>query len=247
MQRRQPSYNIWIIALLVCSNFSYGFQKKDSIAAIDVLNKVLEVYSNTNQYRFDVDYTSYGSYEDNEVLEHYKGKVYKSANTFYSKTQNTIILSNAKKSLKIYEDEKAIEVYDNSTQVTEVQNLININAFLKHYKHKTIEEKGKLYICTFQTGYITQMPYGKIVLYINKEDYTIIKQDLFLLARLPYYTKYGEKKMGNPRIEISFSNFKRQLNTEEKKSIKLSTYITIKGNTIKGSQKYKDYSIDKIQ
>lgn len=246
MQRRQLSYKIWIIALLLCGNFSYGFQKKDSIAAIAVLNKVQEVYSKTNQYRFDVDYTSYGSYEDNEVLEHYKGKIYKSSNTFYSKTQNTIILSDANKSLKIYEDEKAIEVYDNSTQVTEVQNPTNINAFLKHYKQITIEEKDKLYICTLQTGYITQMPYGKIVLYINKENYTIIKQDLFLLARLPYYTKSGEKKMGNPRIEISFSNFKKQLNTEEQKSIKLSTYITIKGSTIIGNQKYKDFSIDKI-
>lgn len=212
---------------------------------IDIIKKSHDMYTNLDRYSFETNYKSFGSYDDTEVLENYNGKMIRKDKQVYLRTNNTIFLNSQDKNLKIYGDEKVIEAYKAVKQDAIKQSPIFITEMLKQYKHKDFEESTKHFICTLQAGYITQMPYGKIIIYINKKTYAIEKQIFYMLAKLPYVSnKTGERKTGNPRIEIELKSFKTTINNQELNQINLSNYVKTSGSKLLAVGEFKDFTIE---
>jgi len=214
----------------------------------NLLDKSQNVYTKHANYSVTTNYKSYGAHNDTEVLQEYNGYMLKQGNTNYLGISNTAFLSTGQHMLKVYGNEKVIEYLDQPDNTILNKSPLQLQQLLKYYKYKDITDNGTHYICTLQTSYITQMPYGKIVIHINKKDYTITKQILYLLTRLPYISpKTGEKKMGNPKVEITLSNFKTKLTKEDRALLQLSTYLNINGAKVSASTAYKDFKIESVK
>ena len=239
--------NIIVLVVFFCIKTVWVFGQKniESNTVEDIIKKSHDMYANLQRFRFEADYKSFGSYDDTEILENYNGKMIRDNKQVYLRINNTIFLNSQGKNLKIYGDEKVIEAYKEVKQDVIEQSPIFITEMLNHYKHKDFEETSGHFICTLQTGYLTQMPYGKIVIYVNKKTYAIERQIFYMLAKLPYVSnKTGERKIGNPRIEIELKNFKTTISDQELNQISLSNYVKTSGSKLTTVGEFKDFTIE---
>ena len=120
---------------------------------------------------------------------------------------------------------------------------VYIENFIKLFKNKTIVDKGDYYMCTLTTDVITQVPYGKIELFIDKDSYVITKQVLYFLAEYPFIDENGKQQKGNPKMVVTLSNFKKEISQELTEVTDIKQYITKTGDSYKPSATYKEFKI----
>ncbi len=215
--------------------------------------KVQEVLAATQKkmqeeksYSCHLDYSLYASYTSQKYKEHYEGTMIKFEEALYTKINVTTFLNTSRTSLKINENQQAMEYSKVKGALQSDQSPLNmLTTFIKLFKTKTIEDKGSQWLCTLSTDVITQLPFGKVEIYINKENNVVTNQVLYFLTQMPYLNERGERVMASPRLEIKLSNFKLKLSKEEEAFTKLSKYIKNKAEAIIPVGAYKDFKIIK--
>lgn len=229
--------NLFLIFAFV--SFSYGIAQVPQVD--DLLNKSIKTYDKS-VYKLDLKYNLYGTHTSSDVIESYSGSYILDHKNSYLSINNTITINNGvqNKGVKIYKDEEKIETFSTSN-IADV-NPIDISKFLKYFKDRTIEDMGNYYRCTLISGVITQLPFGKVVLEIDKESYHIKKQVLFFLNAVTYKDQNAQEKQGNPRLEVQLNNYKTQLSKSQKQLFNLSNYTS--NNTAVGE--YKSYKVVKL-
>ncbi|MEE9363950.1 MAG: hypothetical protein V3U92_15220 [Cellulophaga sp.] len=193
-----------LVLLLLGAALSSNAQGKD---VEKVLDKATDFYKNKDQYKINMTFSLYRGLTGNTITETYKGTMEKSGE--YSR--NTIL------STQVHRFSKAQLVIDATaktmtyTQIdpVAVQNSpMEIGAFLKYYEKSQLLDTGEnQWICemvTTKKNFI-QVPYSKVVLYINKKDYSISKQELYFTNLIPFKGKSGnntEQDYGRLVIEL---------------------------------------------
>jgi hypothetical protein len=161
----------------------------------------------------------------------------------YSKINHTFFISDALSQLaiKCNESQKALVI--TKAGVSEQQPWELLDTFTDQFSVKNVIDKGNHWICSLTTDVITQLPYGKVEIYIDKKSSLITKQVLYFLSQTPYKTANGEKRIGSPKMEITLSNYKTVLNETEKRTVQLNTYVKQSGSTIQPVGVYKKFEI----
>ncbi len=230
---------IFIICLIFVTNtFS------QELTAELVLKKAQESTSNTSMLSCNLLYSYYPTYSTTEVLEQYDGQLIKNNSNYFIRINETIFLTDVVKSmaLKLNTSEKAMLVSKLKT-ASNLESPINITTIIKQFKSATLIDNGTTWTCTLTAPQISQLPYSKVEILIDKEDYKIKKQSLFFSTKAPYTDKNKKEVFDNPRLEITISDYKITLDAKEKSKTDIETYISIGKQKIKPSTQYNDFNI----
>lgn len=230
-----------IACCFICFSVLTNAQEK---TVNEILKGTQEAMKKHTDLSCNMNYNWYDTYTATRPSIEYKGVMIKQESVVYSKINQTFFISDEKEqlALKCNEAQQALVVSKvNANQEQLPWELIEI--YIKQFKIKKVIDKGDHWVCTLTTDVITQLPYGKVEIYIDKKSALMTKQVLYFLSQVPYKNTKGEKKMGNPKLEISLSNYKTVLNNEEKTTARLATYIKGSGENIEPVAAYKTFEI----
>lgn len=226
------SYSICIL-IFICSISAYSQENKQLTT---IFQKVSEAYTNPERISLNFSYKLYTTYKSPIVSEQYIGYYFKTKTESYMKIHNTEFMQAKGISLKVNHDQKAMLVGKNSAEIA-AATPTNISGYLKYFKTKNLSSDGNNWICTLETSLYTQLPYGKIVVYVNKRTYKIEKQILYLLDKASYKNKNGIIKQDYPRLEITISD------RNSFDVFNINTFITMHGQNYLPSKKYSNYKL----
>ncbi|MEP0266067.1 hypothetical protein [Dokdonia sp.] len=204
------------------------FGQSDISKVIDILNQSQEVYEAQNAYAMDATYTLYQGAESDVIDEAYDALLIKQEDTYYSRIHHTEHVYFAKAYLKANHDQKRFQ-YGAIKEQQSAEKGITINNYLNFFKEHKLTETANTYICTLTSTAITPLPFGKVVMHIDKKTLQIKKQVLYYLGNGVFKDDSGNQFLGTPRLEITFSPIQTDISTYEEKLL-LSSYVQIKKN-----------------
>ncbi|WP_346882328.1 hypothetical protein [uncultured Algibacter sp.] len=234
---RKIKHFINVLFLIVSCTSIYGQQP----TALETLSKVEAYYKTIKNFDFDVEYKMYRGYTGNHLTESYKGTMYKNGNVLQVIILGSEVLQFPEAKIIINDKNKTIsysKLMQNGTQQTPV----DISLFLKFYKESTTSFVGNTLIHEMILKNNTiNMPYNRVIMYINKNTYALEKQVLFLTTKVPFNGEKG-KKDDAARMEISFKQKPKQ--KPKPKPLKLKDYVLIGiNNKISLSKAYSTYTL----
>jgi len=222
--------------LFFCSlviNFGYA-QNQESI-----LNKVFDYYKTAESYSYNCTYNMYRGFTGNIITESYKGTIFKDGNISRITALNSEILSYPNAQLTISNDSKLIIYIKKRVDFVE-KSPVDISLFLKYFEGNIVSQENNIikYEMTLTKNNF-QIPYQKVVFYINKTNYSLIRQELFFATKLPFKNAEGESVNDFGRMEIIFSP-----NNHSLKNIKkIEDFLIIEKDTIKLTKAYQNYQL----
>jgi hypothetical protein len=209
----------------------------------EILKDAQKAMENQSSLSCDMKYLWYDTYTSTTPSFSYKGVMIKQEQTVYSKINKTFFITDAASQIavKCNEAQKALVI--SKANFTKEQPWELLETFSKQFPKKEISDHGDYWICSLTTDVITQLPYGKVEVHIDKKSSLITKQVLYFLSQTSYKNAQGEKTMGNPKMEITLSNYKKVLTNQEKRTAQLDTYVKRVGSTVKPAGAYKKFEI----
>lgn len=206
---------------------------------IEIINKSTEKYLGKSSIAISLSYNLFGSYSSKKVIQTYNGISVSSNKKSYLKIHNTEFINTPDLSFKINHDQKLALIYlSNKNNGVDTQNPINIKEFLKYFNKKTLTTIGNSWVIELETSVLTQMPYGKVKIYINKTDFTIERQVLYLLDSIPQ--NQGEALI--PRLEIVFNELKKT-DSEIASLLNLNKFLIKQSNSYVLTRQFDSYKL----
>jgi hypothetical protein len=191
----------------------------------------------SNSYYLESEFKLFVNYTSNEIKEDYKGITVKKGDNTYTRIGNSEIISTNNLYIKIDNDNKRMKIA-NLTKDNVQKAPLELNSYINYFSGYRVTESNGFWICTLTTSKVTMIPYSKVVVYINKKDYQISKQEMFFLTKYKTKIVNGKPKFDYPRLQITYSNFK-------KSGFATSDYFTVDNYVKKTNQKY--YPIKKYK
>lgn len=234
----------FIAIAFLCFQCMVAYTQNNLPKVENVIQKVSQTYTSSPTYMFDMKYELYQDKETLKVEESYLGKVIRNHNNYYSKIHHTEFVQFEDSNVKINHDEKAILYLKDSLKTTKTV-FSDIVSLIGQFKDVSIRQNNEVFICEFIAKDVTLLSYSKVVLYINKNDYTIQKQVMYLSNAMVFKDQNGNQTVSNPRLEISFSKFNHKIDGNQKLLAKAS-YITNVGHNITTSSELSTYELINI-
>ncbi|WNM19472.1 hypothetical protein [Flavobacterium capsici] len=232
------------LLFFILFSFQISFSQAEKMLRVEEVFSLAEKAVTEDKYvSYETSYKLYLDYEAKEIFEEYKGVFVKKNNINYLKIKNTEFVTFTKYALKINHDEKAISI--NSHQETNTQqNPFSISDYLKSFPEKKIKIEGNNYVCELKPSKISQIMFSKIIVYINKTDYSVVKQKFYYVEKMESNDKNGKLRYSTPRLEITFT--RRPKNPElDTKLLKQENYFTEAKGNIMLSKKLSKYKLFK--
>lgn len=227
---------LFCLVFLFHSTISFS---QDESEIIKIINKSTEKYLGDSSIAISLNYDLFSSYTSKKTLQSYVGVSVSSNKKSYLKIHNTEFINTPDLSFKINHDQKLALIYlSNKKEATNTQNPINIKEFLKYFKKKTLTSNSTSWVIELETPVLTQLPYGKVKIFINKQDYSIKKQTLYLLDGIPQ----NNNKSLIPRLEISFKELKKT-NSEINSLLDLNKYLIKQSNSYVLAKQFESYKL----
>lgn len=232
----------FIVSLIfLLSQFALQAQANTSVTDLDeILKKTQDFYKNESSYYIETQYKLFENHKDSHPLSTYKGEMGKMKNTYYNNVLGTEMYVGNDIMIKASHDQKAIEVSNNTLNGAEA--IFNISGFLKSFKDYKVVQKEEVIRCELLAPELTSLPYGKIILYINKKDYSLQRQVMYYLHSSEYKNEKGEMVVSYPKLEINFSQVK-PVSLLEKEVFNKSYYIVQNKGVIQPANNFANYKV----
>ena|SRR6218665_3821632 len=214
-------------SVMVC-----GQQKNESVE--NIISKASQIFKTKDYLTYNVKYNIFSDYTTTKATETYTGFLLKKDNIFYYKIKNTEFVGFKDHSVKISNDEKALLIGKKGQE----EFPLDLSTYLKAFKSRLIKSDNTSWTCELIPDKISQIMFSKVIMVINKKDYSVARQVLYFLNTSP------DEKAG--RLEISFTTRTKDL-VKDKFLIEQSNYFTKSGNTIKTASRFKEYKLYKDQ
>lgn len=231
-----------MIKTLITTFFIFIFSNHfaQEITAREVLSKVGNHYkSRTAPYGYATNYKIYAGYLSNEVVEEHDGVYVKNNNFEYSRIGNTELLSHDNIAAKISNDEKAIVIERQIKSPT----LFSWQDYEKGYSF-SLKKSDKDYVCEIVPNKVSQSPYAKIILHIDKGSFQILKQELFYIGAAEKLNEDGSHQSYLPRLVTTYKVMK--VGSDDLAKYKASNFFTLKASEIHFQKKYSKYKVYKF-
>ncbi|WP_298892455.1 hypothetical protein [uncultured Psychroserpens sp.] len=231
-----------VILFTIASTFCFG----QSPTVKSVLTQSQTLLKDKSEMKCTMNYDLYSTSFSNEVKEHYSGNIVKNEDRYYIKINNTIFLNqlNTNTFLKLNTEQKLIQFLKGKNVATTNGSLFDqVSVLINLYKNQSLKSKGDYWICTLKANTVSQLPYSKVELFVNKETKLLTKQVLYFSSQMPYKKKDGTNHLGNPRLEISISDYQFSLTDKDKGLTFLSNYVNTSSSEIRPSTAYKNFKI----
>jgi len=204
-----------------------------------IITKAQQCY-NKDTYSLEMKYHSYATYTTNEVFTSYDAVLIKKETDVYYKISNTEMILVGTDMLKIAHDQKLVQHNQVNQASASQMNPMDIEKLLPYFVKKEVKETDTTYQCTFYTSEITQLPYSRLEVFVNKNTYEIQKQIMYFNQVKKYKIANGEIKSNYPRMEIICHPMGTDIDNEK---FVLSNYIHKKGSTVTLHKKYSNYKL----
>jgi len=205
-----------------------------------VLQDVTRNYEDTPAYEIEATYTMYRGLTGNNSTETYKGLLVKNGDINSFRILDSEVIQSSMHKINLNHKSKTIS-YTKQEQTGLANSPIAINQFLDFFEQSKITEKDGELICELVSKKGNQqIPYGKIILYVDKATSLLKKQVFFFATAIPF--QEGEKTtMDYGRLVIDFAHKGATVKT---KALDIDTYVQIKkdGN-IKIAENFKTYIV----
>ncbi|WP_136438019.1 hypothetical protein [Tenacibaculum maritimum] len=216
------------------------------INAQNTVQSILEAYTKALQenksYKVAVMYKIYKGHLSTIPEEVKTGVFYKDKKKSYTKIEEVEIINTPKIHVKINHGEKAILVADGIDSPKEAR--IDLKELLKYFEAKIVEEKMKYWKLIFiPKGKITQVPFSKLNVYLEKGSYNILKQEFYYYTTMNFSSSLKSSDLAKVKLETSFKNYKEITKKELSDIFEISKYISMNHKKIKPSLRYKNYEI----
>lgn len=197
-----------------------------------------ETYSINKQYAFMSQYQMFKSYTSPTVTESYDGEIVKYNNQMYFRIKDFEFINFQDVGIQVSQSEKAILVYKQLNR-TNLLSPINLEKYINGYVIK-VKSTNDFWVCHLTPAKGSQIMVHEIVVYLNKTDYTIVKQEIYMLAAKSNMT--SKKVVEAPKMVVTFK--KRAINSvkDQVHTIKTS-YITGTGKKLYVSKRYAGYKL----
>lgn len=219
--------------------FSCLYSQEEKMTAMEVLNKAAEAYNKQAYVSYNSKYTLYLDYTTKEVHEQYNGMILKKDNVNYFKINNTEFVSFKNYGVKINHDEKALSIEKDSNSMEE--SPLSLTNYLKGFESK-LKSNKEFFICELKPSKISQIMFSKVVIYINKSDYSIGKQELYFVEKMESKDAKGKTIATVPRLEIVF-NAKTKNQKNDDFLINKENYFSVNNNKIVVSKRLSAYKL----
>lgn len=191
-----------MVVILLLVNITSVFSQKETASSL--LTKVGDFYTNTKEYQIDTQYKMYKGLKGDKVTESYVGTMIKKQQTYKFDIANTEMLTINNQQVVIDRDQKLL-IFRKNDQKTS-NSLIDVDNFLKYYDESSIKKEGKYIRCELiAKKEKMSLPYAKITLFINPDDHSVIKQEMYFSSQLPFKLDNGEFERDFGRLVIEMS------------------------------------------
>jgi len=226
-----------IIAALVCMLW-VGGQLYSQPKAEQLLQKIVKKYKETPSYEIGVTYTMLRGLTGNHSTETYTGTVQKQGTTNVFSAMGSEIIQTPGLKLVIDHAHKQIR-YTHQKETSLQGSPVDISGFLTYFKVAGVEEKNNQWVCELlRTENQMQLPYAKVILYIDKDTHYLNQQELLLANLVPFKEGNGSK-MDYGRLLITLDHTKNPDN----KIVQLSDYVLQEKDKLQTTEKYQDYTL----
>lgn len=216
--------------------FSLSIAKASDVE--EVMKKMHAVYK-TKTLSFNTTYSLFKGHFNKEVHSSYTGEIFKSEEGTYQKIKNTEFVYGKDFTLQISHDEKAMVV--SNAQEAFFGN-VDFEEVMKKCRSNKIIEKEDIFIIIFQLNITSRIPYSTITLKIDRSNYTLKQLDLYYSSQEDFSTKFEEKDLHQPHLQIEFNDISFKPNMSSSLLMR-STYLKIKNSALITTDKYKDYKL----
>jgi len=221
--KKQPIYIFsFVLAMLMITGIN-----AQKLSVKEVLGKVTVFYTNADQYQIDITYNMLRGLSGNNITESYKGSMVKKGSFTRMEALGSQVFQFSKTHLVVDHNQKVI-AYNKSNANGLSNSPLDVSDFLKYYDKSQIIDKGTMLVCEMvSTRKNFQLPYGKVVLYINKNNFSVAKQELYFSNLIPFKNKENntqEQDYGRLIILLNH-NMGGEVTTTE-----LKDYVTIGSN-----------------
>lgn len=230
---------LFLIFIVACCSFttkSNTDENKEKVVAL--LKKSKHYYEKLHEYKFNTSYDLYAN-NSNKAIESYSGFFVKKNTNYYSKIGQTEFIVTSDRTIKIDNESKLIQHFKGES--TQENRLYDLVKYCDNFGTFDLSSTEKYWICTLNSREVTFVPYSKVIIYLSKKDYSIVKQELFLISQITTKDAKGKEVYSYPKLQITFSDFK----IEEQKLdyFKTSNYIEYKKGRYHPVKKYSSYQI----
>ncbi|NMH85960.1 hypothetical protein [Flavivirga algicola] len=233
---RKVKHYLQVTFLLLCS-ISIQAQLP---AAAESLAKTEAYYKMAKTLSLQVTYSMYKGHTGNHLTESYKGTMHRNENVSRIRILGSEILQFPKVQLTINKDNKTL-VYNKISDQGLKKSPLDISIFLKYYKETStrVRENMLIHEMVLKNNKMP-IPYNKIVIYINRTNHQLIKQELYLSTKVPFVDENGKSTHDVARMEISFKHDEKIMNRVPK----LNDYVLLESNKkVRLANAYAAYTI----
>lgn len=231
----------FLLLVLFFSSFNFlsASNAADDKAKIkELIKRSKSYYAKNRQFSFAINYNLFAG-NDKKPIDTYSGMFAKRDANYYTRVGDSEIIHIDNLTVKIDHEMKLIQHYEE--EVTKDDPIYDLMNYFENFKSFQLKSTPKYWICTFNSREVTFVPYSKIIIYLNKKDYSIVKQELHLLSSIKTKDKKGKDVYKFPILEILFSDFK--LGESKVDYFKVSNYLSLKNRRYYPSNKYSSYQL----
>lgn len=229
----------YIIVSLILGSNSWSIHAQLPTAEA-TLAKVETYYKALETFHFDMVYNMYRGYSGENLTESYSGTVSKQGGVSQIQILGSEIIQFSNKQIVLNKADKTLTLRNVNAEAMQ-QSPMDISKFLKFYKASNTKVSGNYLVheMVLKNSNIP-MPYSKIVVYVNKTNYSLEKQILYMATKMPFTDANGKQTPDAGRLEVTF----KQNVSGNKPTPKLSDYLRCEPeDTCRLANNYKTYTL----
>ena len=208
--------------------------------AADILYKAGSFFKDAENYQMKVSYALYKNYTSNEVEEHYQGITVKQKDCYYAKVKETEIVSTAKWSITISNEEKLMLIHQNALPL--IPKELDLELIKKYGKELFVQEKENEYHVTIVFNEKTTVALEKMTVRIAKSNYFIHGITYYYHELHDFSPTYRQQDLSKPRLEILFFDYSQKTELEST-VFEMATYFKKQKENYIPSSKYEHYEL----
>jgi hypothetical protein len=208
-----------------------------------IINQAISKQKELSNYKLEMIYTIYADSISNVKKDEQRSEFIKKDKSCYFKMAESEIIFTEDFYIKISHSEK-IMLYSNINEsysdFTERQN--PFSEFIDKFKIKEIKDIGRYWECTLAEPNDIQIPFNKIILQIQKNDFNIIKQIYYFNTSIEKSLNNSALNTKNERLEIKQLNFQESSKTATD-LFSIEKYLIQTGDSFTNTNYTKGYKI----
>jgi len=237
------SIKTWLTSLVFATITFLGFSQEK-------VNMILEGYKNTvkneQHFKVDITYKIYKGHESTTPNEVKSGEFYRNGKEMYTKIDEVEILNAKEAHIKANHVERAILLADPFTAPQEVN--MDLTELFTYLNAKLVQNTANYWSIEFTPkGAITQVPFSKLNVKLEKSSYRLLEQTFFYFQEMNFSRDQKKSNNGQVKLSVSFKGYQKLDKGTLDSIFDWTKYVVKVNGKYKVANTYKGYELVNIK